>query len=259
MPHRDHIHHLLKKLVENTISFIEKHGLQENIRIHVVSDHGSTRIPAAVQNDLDPEFFKTNGFDTRSHRYVTVSNDRFAGLADNLKLDCFFLPANDFMNPEHMLCARRGNRFLLTDQDFYVHGGLLPEEIIVPYMVFEPVTVSTQDLTVLLKKNQYRFRMETIELEIGNPNDSAVEQIQVSLLNGNVEGEPVRIAILNGKKNMAVQIKARFKMTSILEEQSNLHIRIRYHAHGEQRTFDVLPKITMKKMVEEKTTSVFDD
>ena len=259
MPHRDHIHHLLKKLVENTIFFIEKHGLQENIRIHVVSDHGSTRIPAAVQNDLDPEFFKTNGFDTRSHRYVTVSNDRFAGLADNLKLDCFFLPANDFMNPEHMLCARRGNRFLLTDKDFYVHGGLLPEEIIVPYMVFEPVTVSTQDLTVLLKKNQYRFRMETIELEIGNPNDSAVEQIQVSLLNGNVEGEPVRIAILNGKKNMAVQIKARFKMTSILEEQNNLHIRVRFHAHGEQHTFDVQPKITMKKMVEEKSTNVFDD
>ena len=259
MSHRDHIYHLLEKLVENTISFIEKHSLQENIRIHVVSDHGSTRIPATVQNDLDPAFFKTNGFEARSHRYVTVSSERFSGLADNLKLDCFFLSANDFMNPENVLCARRGNRFLPTDKDFYVHGGLLPEEIIVPYLVFEPVTIATQDLTVLLKKNEFRYRMETVELEIGNPNDSAVDQIQVSLLNGNVESEPVRIALLNGKKNMAIQIKARFKVTSILEEQSNLHIRIRYHAHGEQHTFDVLPKITMKKMVEEKSTSVFND
>jgi len=259
MPHRDHIHHLLEKLVENTISFIEKHGLQENIRIHVVSDHGSTRIPAAVQNDLDPAFFKTNGFEARSHRYVTVSSERFASLADNLKLDCFFLPANDFMNPENVLCARRGNRFIATDKDFYVHGGLLPEEIIVPYLVFEPAAVSTQDLTVLLKKNQYRYRMETIELEIGNPNDSAVEQIQVSLLNGNVESEPARIALLNGKKNMALQVKARFKVTSILEEQDSLHIRVRFHAHGEQYTFDVQPRIIMKKMVEEKSPHVFDD
>ena len=259
MSHRDHIFHLLEKLVENTISFIEKHGLQENIRIHVVSDHGSTRIPANVQNDLDPAFFKTNGFEARSHRYVTVSGERFSGLADNLKLDCFFLPANDFMNPENVLCARRGNRFLSTDKDFYVHGGLLPEEIIVPYLVFEPATVLTQNLTVLLKKNEFRYRMETVELEIGNPNDSAVDQIQVSLLNGNVESEPVRIAILNGKKNMVIQLKARFKVTSILEEQSSLHIRIRYHAHGEQYSFDVLPKSTMKKMVEEKSTSVFDD
>jgi hypothetical protein len=259
MSHRDHIFHLLEKLVENTISFIEKHGLQENIRIHVVSDHGSTRIPANVQNDLDPAFFKTNGFEARSHRYVTVSSERFSGLADNLKLDCFFLPANDFMNPENVLCARRGNRFLPTDKDFYIHGGLLPEEIIVPYLVFEPATISTQNLTILLKKNEFRYRMETVELEIGNPNDSTVDQIQVSLLNGNVESEPARIAILNGKKNMAIQIKARFKVTSILEEQSNLHIRTRYHAHGEQHTFDVLPKITMKKMVEEKSTSVFND
>lgn len=259
MPHRDHIYHLLEKLVENTISFIEKHSLQENIRIHVVSDHGSTRIPGAVQNDLDPAFFKTNGFDARSHRYVTVSSERFAGLADNLRHDCFFLPANDFLIPENVLCARRGNRFLPTDQDFYVHGGLLPEEIVVPYLVFEPAAVATQDLTVLLKKNEYRYRMETVELEIGNPNDSAVEQIQVSILNGNVECEPARIPLLNGKKNTVIQLKARFKMTSIPEEQNSLHIRIRYHAHGEQHTFDVLPKITMKKMVEEKTTSVFDD
>lgn len=259
MPHRDHIYHLLGKLVENTISFIEKHDLQENIRIHVVSDHGSTRIPANVQNDLDQAFFKTNGFEARSHRYVIVSSERFAGLADNLKLDCFFLPANDFLNPENVLCARRGNRFLPTDKDFYVHGGLLPEEIIVPYMVFEPAILSTQDLTVLLKKNEFRYRMETVELEIGNPNDSVVEQIHVSLLNGNVESEPVRIALLNGKKNMAIQIKARFKVTSIPEEQNSLHIRVRFNAHGEQHTFDVLPKITMKKMVEEKSTNVFDD
>jgi len=259
MSHRDHIHHLLEKLVENSLAFIEKHGLQESIRIHVVSDHGSTRIPAAVQNDLDPAFFKTNGFEARSHRYVTVSSERFTGLADNLKLDCFFLPANDFLNPENVLCARRGNRFLPTDKDFYVHGGLLPEEIVVPYMVFEPATVSAQDLTVLLKKSEFRYRMETVELEIGNPNDSAVEQIQVSLLNGNVESEPVRVALLNGKKNMVIQIKARFKVTNIPEEQNNLHIRVRFHAHGEQHTFDVLPKINMKKMVEEKSTSVFDD
>jgi hypothetical protein len=259
MSHRDHIHHLLEKLVENTAMFIEKHGLQESIRIHVVSDHGSTRIPAAVQNDLDPAFFKTNGFEARSHRYVTVSRERYVGLADNLKLDCFFLPANDFLNPENVLCARRGNRFLPTEKDFYVHGGLLPEEIVVPYMVFEPATVSLQDLTVLLKKNEFRFRMETVELEIGNPNDTAVEHIQVSILNGNVESESVRVALLNGKTNTVLQIKTRFKLTSIPEEQNSLHIQVRFNARGKQHTFDVLPKINMKKMVEEKSTSVFDD
>jgi hypothetical protein len=101
--------------------------------------------------------------------------------------------------------------------------------------------------------------METVELEVGNPNDTAVEQIQISLLNGNVESEPVRIALLNAKMNTAVQINARFRLTSIHEEQTSLHIRVRFHAHGETYTFDVLPKITMKKMVEEKHSGVFDE
>ena len=98
-----------------------------------------------------------------------------------------------------------------------------------------------------------------LNLEIGNPNETAVEQIQVSLLNGNVESEPVRVQLLNSKTNTLIQVKARFKLTSLPEEQTNLHIRLRFHIRGEQHAFDVQQKIIMKKIVEEKSTSVFDE
>jgi hypothetical protein len=258
MPHREHIHHLLGKLVENTMKFIDKHDLRENIRIHVVSDHGSTRIPIEQPNDLDMAFFKTDGFEERSHRYLKVSNDRFEKLADNLRFDCYFLPANKFRNDENYLCARRGNRFIATDKRSYVHGGLLPEEVVVPYMVFEPATVPIQDLTVILKKTEFRYRPETVELEIGNPNHTAVEQILISILNGNVESEPERIATLNSNMNITVQIKARFKSTNIPEEQNRLRIKIRFGARGEPHVFEVNKPITMKKMVDEISTDIFD-
>lgn len=259
MPHTEHIDHLLLHLVNNVIAFIEKHALQDKIRIHVVSDHGSTRIPVTIQNDLDPNSFKGNGFEARSHRYVEVSDDKFASLADNLKLDCFFLPAHEFMNPKNVLCARRANRFIPTDQGSYIHGGLLPEEVIVPYMAFEPVTVPIQDVTVLLKKNEFRYRMETVELEVGNPNDAAVEQVQVILLNGNLESEPVTIPLLNSKSKVAVQVKARFKLTSLPEEQNTLRLRVRFHARGEVYTTSAQANIIMRKLVEEKSSSLFED
>ena len=258
MPHREQIHYLLAKLVENTIKFIDKHDLKENTRIHVVSDHGSTRIPVEQQNDLDMALFKTDGFEERSHRYLKVSNDRFEKLADNLRFDCFLLSANKFRNDENYLCARRGNRFIATDKRSYVHGGLLPEEVLVPYMVFEPATVPIQDLTVILKKTEFRYRPETVELEIGNPNHTAVEQILVSILNGNVESEPERIALLISNRNVGVQVKARFKSTNIPEEQNNLRIRIRFEARGEAHVFEVNKPITMKKLVDEKNTDIFD-
>ncbi len=259
MPHTEHVAHLLSHLVDNVIAFIDKHALQDKIRIHVVSDHGSTRIPATIQNDLDPNFFKASGFEARSHRFVEVSDDKFVSLADNLKLDCFFLPAHEFMNPKNVLCARRANRFLPTDQSNYVHGGLLPEEVIVPYMAFEPVTVPIQDVTVLFKKNLFRYRMETVELEVGNPNDSAVEQVQVILLNGNVESEPFTIPLLNSKSKVPVQIPARFKLTSLPEEQNTLRLRVRFRARGEIHTTDAQANIVMRKLVEEKSSGLFED
>jgi hypothetical protein len=73
------------------------------------------------------------------------------------------------------------------------------------------------------------------------------------------DSEPVKVALLNGENNTVVQIKARFKPTNLPEEQANLRIRVRFNARGEQHTFDTLPKISMKKMVEEKSTSAFDD
>lgn len=259
MSHRKHIRHLLEGLVENVSDFVNKHAIGDRVRIHVVSDHGSTQIPADLTNDIEPSFFKQTGFDARSHRYLEVSNERFAALAENLKMDCFFLPANDFYLPANVLCARRANRFLNVDKDVFVHGGLLPEEVVVPYMTFEPATVPLKNLDVLLKKSQFRYRLETVEIEIGNPNEAAVEQVQVSVLNGNVEWEFETIPLLNGNRNLVRQAQARFKLTALPEEQSLLSLRVRFRSRGEQHTFDVKLPIVMKRMVEEKSQNVFDD
>jgi hypothetical protein len=259
MSHRKHIRHLLEGLVENVSDFVNGHALGDRIRIHVVSDHGSTQIPAEMPNDIDPSFFKQTGFDARSHRYLEVSNERFSTLADNLKLDCFFLPANDFYLPANVLCARRSNRFLSVDKDVFVHGGLLPEEVIVPYMTFEPATVRLQNLDLLLKKNQFRYRLEILELEIGNPNEAAVEQVQVSVLNGNVEWDFETIPLLNGHRNLVRQASARFKPTTLPEDQTLLSLRVRFRCRGEAHAFDVRLPIIMRKMVEEKSGNIFDD
>jgi len=126
-----------ESFVDKVIGFIKKHNIQNQVRIHIVTDHGSIRIPDEAPNDLDPNFFKSSKFPEVSHRYVSVTNIGFTQLPDYLKKDCVLLPSNEFGNEKHYLCAKRANRFKPTENSSYVHGGVSPEEVIVPYMTFE--------------------------------------------------------------------------------------------------------------------------
>ena len=258
MSHREHIRHLLEKLVENVQEFIQQHNLEEQIRVHVVSDHGSTRIPKSIQNDLDPNYFKSGGFEIKSHRYITMDQSRFAELPSNLEVDCFFLDAVQFGNEGPYLVARRGNRFLKIDGDVYVHGGMLPEEVIVPYMAFETTVEAISDLTVTLIRNEFRYRMETIELEIGNPNEAAVDEIRISALNSNVEMDRYEIDLLMGKRKTKLTCKALFKRTPNVDEQNSLTLRLRYRYRGDTHTQEVQKGITIHRMIEEVDTGIFD-
>lgn len=259
MPHVQHIQHLLEKLVERVDDFVERHNLKNSLHIYIVSDHGSIRIPAEINNDLDVSYFKASGFSAPSHRYIAATSKKFTELPENLRTDCFFLNATDYGNEQHYLCARRANRFLPADRDIYVHGGLSPEEVVVPCMVFEAAKAIIQNLTLIPRKTEFRYRLETVEIEIGNPNDTAVENIQVFALNSNIEMEPQTIQWLNGKTKTVLQFKAQLKQTLNPEEQTSFAMRIRFTCQGEKHTNDTKFKIVMHKMVEEKGKSVFDD
>ena len=259
IPHQQHVTHLLMGLVDAVLDFINQHDLKQKIKIHVISDHGSIRIPKEVNNDLDPKDFKGSDFVNSSHRYTSVSNERFPQLPDNLKMDCFFLESVEFGNSQHYLSARRANRFLETDGTFYTHGGLTPEEVIVPHMVFEAVKEPVQDLTLFLVKNAFRYRMETIDLRMGNPNDYGVENVRVSILNSNIESESTTIPWINSGSDIPIQFNGMFKKTSNPEDQNNLTFHIRFNHRSERHTQTIKSPIEMRSMFELRDTTVFDD
>ena len=259
IPHQQHVIHLLSGLVEAVLDFINKHDLKQKINIHVVSDHGAIRIPKKIHNALDPKDYKKSDFPNTSHRYTTVSNERFAILPDNLKEDCFFLDSTEFGNPQHYLCTRRANRFLETDGTFYTHGGLTPEEMVVPHMIFEAVKLPVKELTLILTNDAFRYRQETIPLRIGNPNDSSVEDVVVSITNSNIEAEPETIPWINGNSDLLIHFDGLINQTSNPEDRSNLTFHIRFTHRGERQSQTVKVPITMRTMFELKDSTLFDD
>jgi len=259
MPHLKYISNLLEGFVETIAEFIDKHDLKKRIVIHVLTDHGSTTIPVGIANDLDLSGFKSTEFAIRSPRYIAVAKEKFRSLPENWKEDCFFLDATEFGNDSHYLSARRGNRFVKTDDNFYTHGGLSPEEVVVPHLIFEAAKASLRDLTILSANKEFRYRKEKISLEIGNPNDFAVENIRISVINSNIETEQITIDLLNGKNKSSVAITVQFKQTANADERNNLTLNIRFTCHDEKHEQTATLPITMRAIVETKGKSAFDD
>jgi len=260
IPHDEHIKTLLSYLIESIFEFIEKHNLQDDITIHITSDHGSTKIPETLNNGIDIGDFKKLGFQEISHRYAAAETELFNSLPDNLKEDCFFLKKETFGTKYNYLCARRGNRFSPTDGSHYVHGGLSPEETIVPYLQFRKIIAPVKHLTIQLKQTTYRYRLETVTFEIANPNEYPAEDITVEIINSNIESKPYSLDWVEAKIKVSASRQMRFKKTQHKDDTNNIRCLIFYTCNGkEYRSEEIRLPVTMKSMIELKDPSIFDD
>lgn len=260
IPHDEHIKTLLSYLVNSIMVFIERHNLQDDITIHIASDHGSTRIPERLPNGIDTKDIKKFGLTEVTHRYAAMEPEQFSVLPDNLREDCFFLARGIFGNDLDYICARGGNRFVTAEESQYVHGGLSPEETIVPYLQFRKLKASVQHLTIFLKQTTYRYRLETVEFEIANPNDYPVKDVIVEIVNSNVQSEPYRLDWLQEKRETSASMQMRFKKGGHKDDTENLRFIVIYTCNGKQhRSEEIRLPITMKAMFEMKDSSIFDD
>ncbi|MFC1533223.1 hypothetical protein ACFL7M_07660 [Thermodesulfobacteriota bacterium] len=260
IPHDEHIITLLSYLIASIFEFIEKHNLQNDITIHITSDHGSTKIPETLNNGIDIGDFKKLGFQEISYRYAAAETELFNSLPDNLKEDCFYLKKETFGTNYNYLCARKGNRFSSTDGSHYVHGGLSPEETIVPYLQFRKIIATIKHLTIQLKQTTYRYRLETVTFEIANPNEYPVEDITLDIINSNIESKPYTLDWLEAKRKASTSMQMRFKKTQHKDDTNNIRCSVFYTCNGkEHRTEEIRLPITLKSMIELKDPSIFDD
>lgn len=258
LSHDKQIKTLLAELIERVVDKLASKNLLENSTIHVISDHGSALFHKNTKNDIDIKAFKKKTSIKISDRYIFLTDEEYASLPDNLKIDCFFLDKNRYGLPYHCLCARRGNTFKEYASDSFLHGGLLPEEIIVPNMKFEKISIKVEPIIINLLKNKFRYKAEEIELQIENPNSMPVENIQIKCLNSNVESLPGIIEWLDSNKKIVIKIKARFRKTNIKEENEALTVDISYLANRKTFEFEKKLEISMVSMVELKDTTMFD-
>lgn len=250
--HREEVYHRLETLVNSVISFAKRSGIEQKLSIYICSDHGSTKIQAQIPNPIDRKYYNAKSED-KHHRFVTVSDAQIENLPSHVESNCYVIRKEEYGLLENFLIAKGYSRFVKTTRKFYVHGGLSPEEVIIPFAVFHKIVAEPEELVVYLSQNVFRYSVKSsIKFDIGNVNDYEVVNLDVDIRNGNVECESAKVARIEPKGRTQVEIPARFKKTPSKKETSCLLMRIRYQFLGKDHIQDVEPAIVIKSMIQRK-------
>jgi len=240
----------LQNLANLVTGFFNKNALANSALIIVCSDHGSTMIPTSVHNEIDPAFFIGKSLDTH-HRFLTVSQEEYKRLPANIKFQCYFLDSASFGLPENTLIAKGYYRFKKTTEHFFVHGGLSPEETIVPLITLEGGAIAFKKPSVRLLQNEFRYLTKaSVEIEIVNENSAPIEDIKVSIISEGVEiVEPAPIiAKIDSASLFKTNIICRFYKS--FDASRGLEINIEFKFFGKSYTERKLFTIQMKSLME---------
>ncbi len=248
-PHAEIIHESLVSLATSVANFAKRFQIEQRLNVYVISDHGSTRIPQDAVNVIDQKFFKGLTLE-KHHRFIPLSDEKFAELPQLASSQCYLIDRQVFKTNKNYLIARQYYRFLKTQENFYVHGGLTPEEVIVPFARFtcEPVTPTHPTIHLVTKEFRYAVRSKIV-LEVGNPNAFSLEALSLRMVDA--DAEEVFILSLATKQIMTVEFNTIFRKALGTANTRTLTLRVRYECQGRAFTAPDQPfDITLKSLME---------
>jgi hypothetical protein len=151
--------------------------LMGEVCVFVSTDHGSTRIS---KDDLPlaiPPSAQLDDESSSHRRFVHTSNPSSFN-----EHDWFVLRANSFGLAEDYVIAR-GERYIGRRPSGYTHGGLTPEETVVPVLVFQSKSIPEEMYPSLTHASEPIFRGRSQEFEIGiyNPYSLAIHDLELYL------------------------------------------------------------------------------
>lgn len=208
--HNQAVQVYLKTLAQDIRGFARRLSAERDLMVIFLSDHGSTRIPSGTVNVISNKYYQKYAIDEH-HRCITISDEEAEKLSDQVKYECYLFRRSEYDLPENYLVARRLFRFKPTEDSVYIHGGLTPEETIVPLAVFQPVTVKPRPLHVRLvepRKINAGTRPE-LSFEITNLNSYPVEQLSFNIVDSNLESTPLEIAVIDKLQRCSFKVRAR--------------------------------------------------
>ena len=189
--HSAEIRGYIETLAEVVTQFANRAKVEKDLVVYVASDHGSTKISPHIGSALDDKFYRSQAQD-QHHRYIAVPKKRAANPTAYDEAHCYVVRADSFGTRQDYFVARGYDRFIRTEESIYVHGGLTPEETIVPFCKLVRTEIEARQPTIRLPHNVIHYSVkENLVFVVGNPNDHEITSVELNVAESHLPGVQV--------------------------------------------------------------------
>lgn len=250
--HTAEIRGYIETLAKAISQFAKRARIEQNLVIYITSDHGSTKIPPNLDNPIDDKFYREQAAD-RHHRYVSVTKNRTTKPMAYDEAHCYIIRADTHGTQRDYFIPRGYGRFITTKESIYVHGGLTPEETIVPFCRLERVEIKAKQPDIRLPDNLIRYSVKAnLVFVVGNPNAYEMTSIELNVAESDLPGVVVEVipAGISTEISLPVRIK-RQPGTSTLE---NITVEGSFELQGQRFPIHAVTiPVKIRSLMESKT------
>lgn len=226
-------------------------GISQDLQIAVVADHGSLLLDSRAANLIDTGFFKTFAED-RHHRFLRLSDAELEQFPGNLQQQCFLFPRQQHGLFENYAVAQRYYRFANTGDGCYAHGGLSPEEVVVPVVMLSRALSKVEMPAISLVNKVFRYgNPEVIELEVTNPGQYELEDVTCEFAAEGMQSGTAYCAIIDSSAVARISTNAKFRNTG--KPVTELRVSASFVLAGQDHELpEIAIPIEVKSLVERK-------
>ena len=243
--HEEELRRLFARMAES-VNRLSKEwvGPSEHLSVYVVTDHGACRILEEEKRSFDSKVVNKL-FPDEKHRFAAVDEKQVDDIPDNLwALGHRF--KQPFVSDDKIFFLPKGHNTVRQSgrAKGYLHGGVTPEEVIVPAAIYKLVTVTWKtpaarflDLDLVKETGRAKFyiqRVVNLKVEIQNPNDVAIRILRASVTSPETDLKSCEVAEIPAGSVNVLQMSCYFEKTALGEK--SLEIEIAYEVSGERHT-----------------------
>ena len=256
--YEEELYRLFARLAES-VSRLSKEwsGPREHFCVYAVTDHGACRILEEERRSFDSQVINKL-FADEKHRFAVVDKARVGDVPDNLwALGYRF--THPFVSDDRVFFLPNGHNTVQQSNRprGYMHGGVTPEEVIVPITMYKLVAVGWKTpaarflyLELVRETGRARFyiqRVTTLQVEIQNPNPTDIRVLRISVASPETDLKSCETAVIPAGGVNTVRMNCYFEKSALGEK--SLEIEIVYEIAGKQHTLPLTLECEFKSAV----------